>query len=156
MALENSVEKSWFITLFCLLLHNRVHSTYVLDFFPWNTTVFKISNIRQFQNEFVKLSFLPKYEQRDVKISALTTQGKNPDNFLFVFWDDDDFINSFWNCLTFTNTQFPIWAVHHMLLPFTEDQSRISNFEPMRLLWRKNKNKQANLNQIGIRYNTYC
>ena len=41
---------------------------------------------RQFQNEFMKSTFLPKYEQKIVKISALTTQGRNP---------DDDFINSF-------------------------------------------------------------
>ena len=43
--------------------------------------------VRQFQNEFKKSSFLPKYEQKIVKISALTTQGRNPDNFLFVFWE---------------------------------------------------------------------
>ena len=43
--------------------------------------------VRQFQNEFMKSSFLPKYEQKIVKISALTTQGRNPDNFLFVFWE---------------------------------------------------------------------
>ena len=35
----------------------------------------------------MKSSFLPKYEQKIVKISALTTQGRNPDNFLFVFWE---------------------------------------------------------------------
>ena len=35
----------------------------------------------------MKSSFLPKYEQKNVKLSALTTQGRNPDNFLFVFWE---------------------------------------------------------------------
>ena len=35
----------------------------------------------QFQNEFMKSSFLPKYEEKIAKISALTTQGRNPDNF---------------------------------------------------------------------------
>ena len=29
--------------------------------------------VSQFQNEFMKSSFLPKYEQKNVKISALTT-----------------------------------------------------------------------------------
>ena len=29
----------------------------------------------------MKSSFLPKYEQKNVKISALTTQGRNPDKF---------------------------------------------------------------------------
>ena len=43
--------------------------------------------VSQFQNEFMKSSFLPKYEQKIVKISALTTQGRNPDNFSFVFWE---------------------------------------------------------------------
>ena len=47
----------------------------------------KILKVRQFQNEFMKSSFLPKYEQKIVKISALTTQGRNPDDFLFVFWE---------------------------------------------------------------------
>ena len=32
-----------------------------------------ILKVRQFQNEFVKSLFLPKYEQKVVKISALTT-----------------------------------------------------------------------------------
>ena len=36
----------------------------------------------------MKLSFLPKYEQKIVNISALTTQGRNPDNFSFVFWEE--------------------------------------------------------------------
>ena len=46
-----------------------------------------VFKVRQFQNEFMKSSFLPKYKQKIVKISAFTTQGRNPDNFLFVFWE---------------------------------------------------------------------
>ena len=57
--------------------------------------------VSKFQNEFMKSSFLQKYEQKNVKICALTTQGRNPDNFLFVLWRNNDFINSFWNLLTF-------------------------------------------------------
>ena len=34
--------------------------------------------IKVIQNEFMKSSFLPKYEQKIVKISALTTQGREP------------------------------------------------------------------------------
>ena len=34
----------------------------------------KILKVSQFQNEFMKSSFLPKYEQKNGKISALTTQ----------------------------------------------------------------------------------
>ena len=45
----------------------------------------KVSN---FQNEYLKSSFLSKYEKKIVKVSeALTTKGKDPDNFLFVFWE---------------------------------------------------------------------
>ena len=40
--------------------------------------------VSKFQNEFMKSSFLPKCEQKIVKISALTTFGRNPDNFSFV------------------------------------------------------------------------
>ena len=53
----------------------------------------------------MKSSFLSKYEQKIVKISALTTQGRNPDNFWSYFGRNDDFINSTWNCLTFSNEQ---------------------------------------------------
>ena len=35
----------------------------------------------------MKSSFLPKYEQKIVRISALTTQGRNPDSFTFLFWE---------------------------------------------------------------------
>ena len=52
---------------------------YVINF------LLRMLKVRQFQNEFVKSSFLPKCEQKIVRISALTTQGRNPDNFLFVF-----------------------------------------------------------------------
>ena len=43
-----------------------------------------ILKVRQFQNEFMKSSFL---EQKIVKISALTTQGRHPYNFSFFFWE---------------------------------------------------------------------
>ena len=39
-----------------------------------------INIIRQVPNEFMKSSFLPKDKQKVVKISALTTWGRNPDN----------------------------------------------------------------------------
>ena len=35
----------------------------------------------------MKSSFIPKYERKIVKISDLTTQGRNSDNFSFVFWE---------------------------------------------------------------------
>ena len=41
--------------------------------------------VRQFQNEFMKSLFLPKYERKSVRISALCSEGRNLDNFLFVF-----------------------------------------------------------------------
>ena len=47
----------------------------------------KLLKVRQFHNEFMKSSFFPTYEQKIVKISALTTQGRKHDNFLFIFWE---------------------------------------------------------------------
>ena len=43
--------------------------------------------VRQFQNEFMKSLFLPKYEQKIVRISPLCSEGRNFDNFLFIFWE---------------------------------------------------------------------
>ena len=50
------------------------------------TLVDQSLEVSKFQNEFLKSSFLPKYERKIVRISALTTQGKNPVNFSFIFW----------------------------------------------------------------------
>ena len=49
----------------------------------------------------MKSLFLPKYEWKIVRISALCSEGRNLDNFL---WRNNDFINSFWNCLTFSSS----------------------------------------------------
>ena len=51
----------------------------------------------KFQNEFMKLSFLPKCEQKIDKGSTLIIQGRNSNNFSFVFWE------KFWNLLIFKN-----------------------------------------------------
>ena len=45
-----------------------------------------ILNVSYFQSEFMKSSFLPNYKQKIIKISAPCSEGRNPDNFLFVFW----------------------------------------------------------------------
>ena len=45
--------------------------------------------VSKFQNEFMKSSFLPKYEPNIGRISALycaTLQGRCPYNFWFIFW----------------------------------------------------------------------
>ena len=39
-----------------------------------------------FSEWIYKVIVSPKIQTKIVKISALTTQGRNPDNFLFVFW----------------------------------------------------------------------
>ena len=57
--------------------------------------------VRRFQKEFMKSLFLPKYEQKTVRISALCSEGRNLDKFCSYFGRNDNFINSFWNCLTF-------------------------------------------------------
>ena len=43
--------------------------------------------VSKFQNEFMKSSFLPKYERKIDRIFALCSEGRNPDNFSFVFWE---------------------------------------------------------------------
>ena len=48
----------------------------------------------------MKSSFLPKYEQKIDKISGITTQGRNPDNFLLVFREK--------------------WWLHRFILKFTD------------------------------------
>ena len=47
--------------------------------------------VTKIQNEFLKLSFLPKYEPNIVRISALyyaKQQERNPYNFWFIFWEN--------------------------------------------------------------------
>ena len=39
-----------------------------------------ILKVSKFQNEFMKSLFLPKYEQKIVRISALCSEGRNPNN----------------------------------------------------------------------------
>ena len=43
--------------------------------------------VSYFQNDFMKLSLLPKYEQNIIGISSLCSEGRNADNFLFIFWE---------------------------------------------------------------------
>ena len=61
----------------------------------------------------MKSSFLPKYEPKIVKISNLTTQGRNPDNFCSYFGRNDDLINSFWNLLTFSEVVYRQYSAHY-------------------------------------------
>ena len=46
-----------------------------------------VVKVRQFQNEYLKSSFLRKYERKIVRISAMCSEGRNLDNFLFLFWE---------------------------------------------------------------------
>ena len=64
----------------------------------WEKYVLKVS---KFQNEFLKSSFLPKYEPKIVKhyrAEILTIFGS-------YFGRNDDFINWFWNLLTFSDNE---------------------------------------------------
>ena len=59
--------------------------------------------VSKFQNEFMKSSFLPKYERNIVRISALycaSLQGRNPYNFWFIFREK--------------------WWLHKFILKFTD------------------------------------
>ena len=71
---------------------------------PWHTL-----KVSKFQNEFMKSSFLPKYEPNILRISALrcsTVQGRNSYNIWFIFWEKRWLHKLFWNLLTFT------WLTH--------------------------------------------
>ena len=54
-----------------------------------------ILQVRQFQNEFMMSSFLPKYERKIVRISALCSAGGNLDIFCSYFGRNDEFKNAF-------------------------------------------------------------
>ena len=60
--------------------------------FP-KSLLFNVASIKicKFQNEFMKTSFLPKYQPNIVRISAqycATLLGRNPYNFWFIFWEN--------------------------------------------------------------------
>ena len=61
--------------------------------------------VSQFQNEFMKSSFLPKYERKITRISALCSEAHYRAEILTIFCSyfgrNNDFINSFCNLLTF-------------------------------------------------------
>ena len=77
---------------------DRVHS-HMRTFSKASTNESKkvsyVLKVSYFQNEFMKSSFLPKYERMIVSISALCNEGRKPDNFFSYFGRNDDFINSF-------------------------------------------------------------
>ena len=74
----------------------------------WIMLLLKLK-VRQFQNEFMKSSFVPKYERNMVRISALCSEGRNLDNFLFVFWEK--------------------WWLHKLILKLTDLYQAFHNLE---------------------------
>ena len=62
---------------------------------------FFLLKVSYFQNEFMKSKFLPKYERKVVRISALCSKGSFWQIFVRILGESNDFINSFWNELTF-------------------------------------------------------
>ena len=61
-------------------------------------------SVRKYQNEYMKPSHCPKYEQKIFKNSALILQGRFFQIFRSYFGQWDDSIFSFWNFLTFSST----------------------------------------------------
>ena len=64
--------------------------------------------VRQFQNEFMKSSFLPKYKQKLSGFLPFVVKAEIWTIFGSYFGRNDDFINSFWNCLTFRMNKYEI------------------------------------------------
>ena len=84
------------------------YCTAVLQGPPRQSGVLKTSlllKVSKFQNEFMKSSFLPKYERNIVRISTLCSvpyyRAEILTIFCWYFGRNDDFINSFWDLLTF-------------------------------------------------------
>ena len=67
----------------------RPYKSYAVRIFSYTHFEEMIVNLKlsYFKKECKKSSCLPKYKQKIVKISALTAQGRNPEKFLFVFWE---------------------------------------------------------------------
>ena len=61
--------------------------------------------VSEFQNEFMKISFLPKYERKN-SAPVLWRKAEILTIFLSYFGRNNNFINSFWNLLTFSTTNF--------------------------------------------------
>ena len=76
--------------------------------------------VSKFQNEFMKSSFLPKYEPNIWRISALYCVPHYRAEILTIFGSyfgrNDDFINSFWNLLTFIGAHFSLLLLLKLLL----------------------------------------
>ena len=72
----------------------------------YSTNVLKPSllKVSKFQNEFMKSSFLPKYERKIVRISARLSVAQYRVEILTIFHSyfgrNNKFLNSFWNLLT--------------------------------------------------------
>ena len=69
--------------------------------------------VSKFQNEFRKSLFLLRYERKIVRIPALwclITQGRNPDNFSFIFWEKR-WLRKFFLKFTdlYWSLSFPLW-----------------------------------------------
>ena len=64
-----------------------------------------LASVSKFQNEFMKTSFLPKYEPKFVRIlpcSVTQYRAEILTIFCSYFGRNDDFKNSFWNLVTFS------------------------------------------------------
>ena len=115
------------------------------SFYARNLRTLKVS---KFQNEFMTLSFLPKYEPNIVRISALhsaTPKGRNPYNFYFIIWEKD-WLHKF--ILKFTDKKIKIRGNYFNFLQFPNSKKnsfhrnylpKYGNPEPANLeyLWQK-------------------
>ena len=102
-----SKEVSLFLCAFIMWTKKLTYTDFVHFFEDIKNAIIYL-NVSKFQNEFMKSSFLPKYEPNIVRISArycttLLTWQKPNTIFGSYFWRNYDFINSFWHLLTFSH-----------------------------------------------------
>ena len=79
-----------------------------------NKTIYSF-DLHNFDNYLphMKSSFLPKHKQKIVRISALFSEGRNPNNFLFVFWEKrwlHEFILKLTDVCTTMKTRWLLWS----------------------------------------------
>jgi hypothetical protein len=82
-----SLSKQVISSLTVIFLNNFLEIKYCKKTVAIASYLNPLIKVRKFQNEFMKSSFLPKYEQKNIRISALCSEGRNLDSFLFVIWE---------------------------------------------------------------------
>ena len=108
--LESSTDCLFYVDCFVVLLNSVIWWMTTLDpIFSINSYCWGLNReiqirvkVSKSQNKFMKSSFFPKNKQNIARISALNDRAEILAIFRSFFGRNDDFINLFWDLLTFT------------------------------------------------------